>query len=692
MNQRNLKQVFVITFFLLSYNVAFSQDKELARQLVEIADEIYFEQKATVIANEQYAAAANADVDNIYAQYMAGITHIESVGKERSAKYFLRAYEIDPNYRFDLLYWIGKGYQYGMEYDDALEYLNKYKDKLIGEKNYRGKDVVELSIVERNIYECENGRDFMANPANFSIVNAGRKINSDLMDYGAVLNGNEDVMIFTSRRRDGNVNENVADDNFSYEDIYIAKKVDGKWKRAHNIGDQINTEFHDSNLSLSADGSELYIYKDDNGGDIYVSNLLEDGTYSEPEALSNNVNSSFTENSVSVSPDGQILFFSSDRPGGVGGIDIYYSEKDKKGKWGRGKNLGEEINTEFDDYSPFIHYDGKTLFFSTKGRKGMGGYDIFKSEYDSLGEKWEEPVNLGYPINTPDNDVFFVSTKDSKRGYYASVREDGYGYNDIYEVTIPDLIKVDEPMVAKTVDTEAVEKDPTDTKIEKVDVVEAAIELPEQKILKPVSLIVRVEDEATAKSLKAKVKLRGVGDNIVVASKRLANGSYQFDITNMEEKAYMLSAEMDGYMFKSYKMNIPAAGENPMEIKRKVELDPLAVGLSTVLRNIYFNFDKATFADVSYLELNKLEKLLSNSPRMKVEIGGHTDRIGKIIYNKNLSQRRADAVVRWLKKKGIDPRRLSAVGYGKSKPLASNDDESEGRELNRRVEFKVLEK
>ncbi len=684
MAKKYLFQFFAFALILGWHLSAYSQDdnKELAKQIVEIADEIYFEQKAVVIANEQYVMAANMDPENLKANYMAGRTYIESVNKDRSAKFFLQAYEIDSDYRFDLLYWVGKGYQYGMEFEQALDYFNRYKEKLEAEKNYRGQDVITMEQVQRNIYECENGLEFVANPANFSIVNIGKSVNSELMDYAPVLNADEDILIFTTRRRDGNINENVADDNFSFEDIFIAKKVDGKWKKAENIGEQINTLYHDSNLSLNGDGSQLYIYKSENGGDIYKSNLNEDGTYSEPVPMDENINSSFSENSISESPDGQTLFFSSDRPGGIGGLDIYYCKKEKNDKWGRAKNLGEVINTEFDDDSPFIHYDGKTLYFSTKGRKGMGGFDIFKSEYDSAAQEWTEPVNLGYPINTPDNDVFFVSTKDGKRGYYASVREDGYGYNDIYEVTVPELLNGGEELASKDADIQEAPNETSEApQIEKVE---------EKPVLQPVTLLVRVEDDNTAETLKAKVSLTGVGDNIIVPVTK-ENGIYKFNITYPEAKSFMLTAEKDGYVFKSIEVKIPAAKEKPREIKRKIELSPITVGVSSVLRNIYFDFNKATFTQNSYVELNKLEKMLANNPRIKVEIAGHTDRIGTIIYNKDLSQRRADAVVRYLKKKGIDPRRLASQGYGKTKPLASNDDESEGRELNRRVEFKVTE-
>ena len=325
-----------------------------------------------------------------------------------------------------------------MDFDNALVYYKRYEQKTLGDKNYRGDDKVPLSEVQRRIFECENGREFMANPANYSIVNVGTSINSEWRDYAPVLNGDETIMIFTSRRKEGNLNENVDVDNIPFEDIFISKKVDGKWTRAENIGNIVNTTSHDSNLALSADGHQLYIYSPENEGDIYVSEQ-KDGTWSVPQPLSDAINSSYMENSISISPDKQRLFFASNRPGGYGGIDIYVSEKDKKGNWGKSKNLGPMINTEYDEEGPFIDYDGKTLYFSSMGRKGMGGHDVFKAEYDSVDGKWNEPVNLGYPINTPDNDVYFVSTKDGKRGYYASVRTDGMGYQDIYMVSIPDL-------------------------------------------------------------------------------------------------------------------------------------------------------------------------------------------------------------------------------------------------------------
>ncbi len=684
--------------FILAMGTAVAQEedsKELANTYLELAEQIYQEQGAAIeIARDYFVQAADLDPDNIRANFMAGRLYLETVNKDRSSRYLERVYELDPNYRYDITYLIGRGYHLGMDFENALRYYRMYEAKTMSDKNYRGSDKVALSEVQRRITECENGLEFIANPAHFSIVNLGPEINSEWRDYAPVLNEDETIMIFTSRRKEGNLNENVDVDNIPFEDIFISKKIDGKWTKAENIGNVINTSSHDSNLALSADGQQLYIYSDENEGDILVSEQ-KNGVWSPPVPLSDAINSSFMENSVSISPDRQLLFFASNRPGGYGGIDIYVSEKDKRGNWGKSKNLGPVINTEFDEEGPFIDYDGKTLYFSSMGHKGMGGHDIFKSEYDSVAHEWTTPVNLGYPINTPDNDIYFVSTKDGKRGYYASVRSDGMGYTDIYMVTIPDLEDNIERQASakedirrdnepKNPDVAIAAKEPKQEPVP-----EAEPEEP-KKSLQPVTLIINLEDYETGEPLDASVRLRRASDNVVVGIKKLATGIYQMQVTEEKETEYMLSAERNGYMFKNFKMKLPAAQANPLEIKRNIEMERLKTGYQSVLRNIYFDFDKATFKINSYDELNKLEQLMSVNEKIQVEISGHTDNIGRKNYNLWLSRKRANAVVEYLINKGIDERRLIAKGYGDSRPLASNDNEIDGRELNRRVEFRII--
>lgn len=666
------------------------ENKKLAQDYIDQANEILSATPALDLVRDLYILAADADPDNIEANFKAGDVLMKTIGKDRAAKYFQRVFEIDADYRFDVLYWLGFSYQYGLEFDLALEAYNRYRDHLVSNDGYRGNDRVMLSTVDRRIYECRNGKELVANPAHYSIVNVGSAINTESRDYAPVLNRAEDEMVFTSRRRDGNLNANVANDNLPYEDIYISKKVNGVWQYAQNIGEIVNTEFHDSNLALSADGDQLFLYSDENNGDIFTSKKLGDGSWTVPEPIGDNINSSYSENSVSLSPDGNMLFFSSNRPSHVGddeNMDIYYSVMDENGNWGRPKTVGEVINSEYNEDAPFLDYDGKTLYFSSDGRRGMGGYDIFRSVYDSTEGVWGAPANIGYPINTPDNDVFFVSTEDGQRGYYASVREDGMGYTDIYMVTIlqdgQDLAQVDK----KDIEPKEVEKPDTNVDIDPVEPTEPEL------TLQPVILTVNVEDAANELPIDAKVSMKSVGTNVIVASKRASVGSYTFEVRNTASTEYLLTVEKSGYVFNNSKLNIQAvAGLEPKRIQRSISLQKFQVGVSRVLHNIYFNFDKATFATESYSELNKLEKMLAGNPNTKVEISGHTDNIGAKEYNKKLSQMRANAVVNYLAGKGIDKRRLTAVGYGEEHPLASNDDNKEGREINRRVEFRILGK
>jgi len=670
----------IFAFFSTSFGQ--EQDPEQARQYVEVAEGMIEGSMAYDDVREIMVRAADLDTTFLRANFEAGELHMRTIGKDLAVKYFLRVFRQDPDYRFDIQYWIGRSYQMGLNFDKAIEYYNMYKERLAAKPNYQGRDKVDLAVVDRAIYECQNGKEFVANPGNYSIVNIGREINSEYEDYAPVLNGDETEIIFTSRRREDNLNENVFEDNKPFEDIFISKRVGDTWERARNIGPVVNTPYHNSNLALSKDGNTLFIYNDDNGGDIYYSERNANGEWGPPVPLPGIINSSFNEKSISMSSDERTLYFASDRPGGFGGIDIYRATLDSKGQWSNVRNLGPKINTEFDEEGPFIDQDNVTLYFSSKGHKGMGGHDIFKSVFNPETNEWSDPENLGYPINTPDDDVYFVASSDGKRAYYSSVREDGMGYTDIYMITIPEGLKDTEPIVASADTTrkepvQTVEKDPVTTP-----------EKPAATV--PLHYVVSVVDAETQSPLNARVRLQGLRDNVIVASTRSGNGVTDFAIAGPQEKDYRLSVELDGYVFLNETVKLPGAGPEPQTINRTVALRKLAVGVSGVLRNIYFDFDKWSFKNESYNELNKLERMMQQNPNIRVEISGHTDNIGTQAYNMFLSRKRAEAVKDFLTGKGIDGRRIKATGYGESRPLASNDDEREGRELNRRVEFLVI--
>ena len=676
-----VRRLLVITLFsCLAISLKAQDDNApMAQDFLEIANETYFNTRAIIQANELYVQAADLDPGNIEANYMAGRTSLETNFKSKATEYLLRVYKLDPEYQFNLLYMVGQSLQYALKFDQAIQFYNQYLEKVNQQSNYRGQDYTSPEEVDRKIFECKNGIDYTQNPGNYRLENAGGLINSEWDDFSPVLNADETMIVFTTRRGDGNLNPDVFDDNLYHEDIFISTKQNGQWLNSTNIGSVVNTPFHDSNLALSADGKELYIYRDSNAGDIYYSEYRPDGTWSKPVALAAPINSSFTENSFSLSPDGEIAFFSSDRPGTLGGLDIYFATRDRKGDWIAAKNLGPTINTPFDEDGPFIDYDSKSLYFSSKGHKGMGGYDIYKSVYDSATQTWGEPINLGYPINTPDNDVFFVSTPDGERGWYSSAREDGLGFTDVYQVWLSDEIKeASQPVTHPTPEpTPEPEPDPV------------YVEPTPQATLQPVTLLLRVVDEKTKNPMDASLELLGA-EGVPVNMHKVDQGTYEATFNHTSTRQYQLNVQKEGYMYKSLSVDIPAAGSNPQTLRRLLNLDPLQVGYKSILRNIYFDYGKATLTRDSSPELDKLKNMLSQNPNITVEISGHTDSSGPKDFNKKLSQRRAQAVVDYLANAGINKSKMKAVGYGEEQPMASNDDEEEGREINRRVEFKIL--
>lgn len=657
--QRALFFLILITGFAAR---AQQQDKEQARQYYEMATEIMSSTRAADDARELMVIAANFDTTNLKANTEAGIMHIRTIKKEEGIKYLLRVYRQSPNYRFDLDYQIGLSYQYGLNFDKAIEFYTKYKLKLNYNPNYKGKDRIELKDVTRRLEECANGKEFVAAAKPIAITNIGTQINSEFDDYAPVVNADETEMIFTSRRQEGNLNENVSDDNRPFEDIFVSKREGGNWQPATNIGIIVNTKHNESNLAISPNGNTLFIYRDGVGdGDIFTSTRQPDGTWTKPISLPGAINSSFRESSISINKEETMLFFASERPGGLGGIDIYSCIKDKKGQWTIVRNLGPGINTEFDDDGPFIDYDGKTLYFSTKGRKGMGGYDIFKASLLNLEKReWTEPENLGFPINTPDDDIFIVGTATPNRFYYSSVRNDGVGYSDIYLISE----KENAPEVAK---------------------------VPEKKGVQPIKFILEVVDAETKQPVEAKARMRGI-DNTAIGSASLGTGMFEFAVMSTVPKEYTVSVELDGYIFENVKVMLGRATEEPQTVNRRVLLRKVAIGEISALRHVFFDFGKATLQEASFEELNMMVTMMKQNQTMQVEIGGHTDDVGSDSFNKKLSQQRADAVRVYLTNNGVNGRRIKSIGYGEERPIVSNDDESGGREINRRVEFKVIAK
>lgn len=655
---------FLVLVFSSQWMQAQEQDKTQSKQYYDLAKEMVTSTRAVDDARELMVIAANFDTTNLVANFEAGYMYIHTIDKELAEKFFQRVYRQQPTYRFDLEYWIGRSYQYGLQFDKALDFYNRYKNRLQKTStNYSGDDKIEMKDVDRKIEECNNGKEFVASPKAFSIINLGSEINSEFDDYGPVVNADETELIFTTRRRDGNINENVADDNKPYEDVFVSKKVNGKWEQAANVGTPINTRYNNSNLTLSPSGNMLFIYNDGVGdGDIFFSERQQDGSWTAPKPLPGTINSPYHESSVSITKDESTIYFSSERPGGLGVSDIYSARKNSRGAWSVIKNLGPGINTEYEEDSPYIDYDGKTLYFSSMGWKGMGSRDLFKSTLvDEVKSEWSQPENLGYPVNTPDDDVFMTGTSTPNRFYFASERAGGLGYSDIYLVT--DEVKKEDPVVV----SEPVKK-------------EAHVH----------KFILTVLDAETKQPLKAVARMRGA-DNSTIGSLNIADGLYEFVIMSPESKKYIVYVELDGYIFENLGLLLGGATSGETKEEKTIFLRKIKMGEVSVLRHVFFDTGKATLKPESFDELDKLLRMMDQNMKVRVEIGGHTDDVGSHDVNIKLSQQRAASVKSYLTSKGIEGKRVTAVGYGETKPLVSNDDEEGGRAINRRVEFKVLQ-
>jgi Tol biopolymer transport system component len=278
----------------------------------------------------------------------------------------------------------------------------------------------------------------VSKPSSIKVINLGDTINSEYADYGPVLTADQQMLIFTSARPNTTGGEIDESDGRYYEDIYISYKLNSGWTAPLGIGPGINTNGHDASISLSPDGQKLLIYRYDQDllssgipGDLYVSKL-KGTTWTNATKLPQSINTRAWEPSACYSADERSLFFSSNREGGKGGTDLYMVRQLPNGEWALPMNLGDKLNTPFDEDSPFIHPDGKTLYFSSNGHKTMGGYDIFVSRYDDEKKEWSTPENLGYPINTAHDDIHFTLTADGRRVYFSSIRPEGKGDNDIY--------------------------------------------------------------------------------------------------------------------------------------------------------------------------------------------------------------------------------------------------------------------
>ncbi len=497
------------------------------------------------------------------------------------------------------------------QYDSAIFYFEKYQ------KNNYSPDIQHyIDVAKFRIYALQS-------PVPFTPKRLPNTINTSFDEYFPAITANN-VLYFTR------FTEN--------ENIYFSQKKGSNWLESKPLPQNINTKYQEGACTISSDGKTLIFTRciPNIGCDLYISHKNDTG-WTNPQKLPYPINTRYWESQPCLANNGQTLFFTSNRPGGKGDMDIWAIDY-IQGKWLNLRNLGDSINTKGKEMSPFLHFDGKTLYFASNYHPGLGGFDLFVSRYKN--GHWTKPKNLGYPINSSKDDVRLIVEVNGKTAYFSSAIS---GNQDIYTFTL----------------------------------------YPKIRPLPVIYISGQIVDSITKNPLTAQVSIFNLKNNNRVFS----SFTQTFTIT-LAAGDYALFAERQGYMF--YSKNFSIADTNRNYTKHlKIELLPIAPNATMILHNIFFDFNSYTLKPQSYVELKKLVHFLLENPSIKIEIQGHTDNIGSQSYNLKLSQQRAETVRTYLIKHGISPDRLIAKGYGDSKPIASNTT-SQGRALNRRVEIKII--
>lgn len=618
-----------------------------------------------------YKAAYSYNSENAELNFLMAICYLRSDPKTDALSYARKAIDLKEDVHPKGQFILARALHYNFEFSAAIEAYNTYKESL------KERDLKEQTpIIDKYIAQCQAGLKLKKQTARVIIDNMGENINSEFDDYGAILSADGADIVFTSRRGKTGDRINMMDNKY-FEDIYTSKKVDGKWQEAVNIGKPINSDWNDAAVALSQDGQKLIFYRGrERGGDLY-SATLKGSKWKNIHDLTHKLNHKKSqETAICFNADGTTMYFVSNfEDDNYGGKDIYYSILDGK-NWSKPVNLGDVINTEFDEASVYITPDEKYIYFSSKGHNSMGGYDIFVSEYKY--DAWTEPKNLGIPINTPDDELFMSVQMNGRDAYYAGRRKDGFGGLDIYHAI---LLGPEKPLLISS------EDEPI-----------ASISMPKQESFIEKSMQIHytrmtivkgsVTDYNSGKPLSATIELvdNATGKLIKNTSSNQNTGAYLISLPS--GKDYGFSVNADGYMFHSENFVVPEA-QDYKEIFKDIQLQPITPGSKIILHNTFFESGKSTLRVESYSELNRLSKMFEKYPNLVLEISGHTDNRGSLAVNQRLSKARAKSVVDYMVGQGVDPANLKAVGYNFKYPVATNKTK-EGRQENRRVEAKVL--
>jgi outer membrane protein OmpA-like peptidoglycan-associated protein/tetratricopeptide (TPR) repeat protein len=723
--------------FALSDNILLAQN--VSKKSVRKAERYFMNAKFDEAA-ALFSELADKDPKNFDFNFKAGVSWFYSLNTYNRVKglpYLEAAHKVNaPDTVPELYYYLGRTYHIVNRFDDAIGAYSMLKDYI---QTYSG-DTVDVNEVKQYIEMARNGKEMIKNPVNVIITNLGPEVNSQYMEYAPTLPADESFIVFTSRR-EGTTGGNKDDDDLYYEDIYIAKKSGDKWQQAQNGGTNLNSKKHDASVAVSPDGKRLYLYR---AHDIWVS-TREGDSWGKPVKLLPDVNSRSYEPSITISLDEKTIYFVSERKGGQGGKDIWKSTKLEDGKWSSAENLGPGINTPFDEDSPFITPDGNTLYFSSQGHNSMGGLDVFKATMDN--GRWTSPENLGYPINTSWDDVFYVLNTSSNNAYYSTIKDDTYGDYDIYLVTPPKPTEPVKPkkkkvrliFISNIVSTKG--SNGTARIVSQEDTIPLFEDLLTGRIYSIDSVqtgktyTTAVYDKRTGKERKISFTVPENSDGTIyqeVLSEEVKDKKGK--VTEIRTTFYNAIFNTDSVIADDQELSMLSTSDwaaKYSRLVRKIDTnktklnfkvysfidkipDVLASGQdgntqqgqagtetwggkrdSLRFTPITFDYQKAQLTGETMRSLNAIYEFMAANKDAKIEIHGYTDFKGSDIYNLDLSKQRANVVMNYLKNKGIPVTRMKVIAHGEADPVAPNQnpdgsDNPSGREKNRRVEFIVV--
>lgn len=657
MNKVIILLLFIATPYIVSAQYDYSTKNKKAIK--------YYEEALTAFGRMDYYNAADlmqkaikADKKFIEAHIVLSEIYMDNGNYSKAIESYQNAIDIDPDFFPGIYFSLGQLEMVEQDFESAKMHLEKYL-------TYNDIKPISRSQAERKLESCKFAIYAVNNPVPFNPENLGENINTEYNEYWPTLTADEQTLIFTRLIPKGLVDygddesESVETEDQEMlpgmsnvqEDFYISYKNNNEWLMAVNAGKEINTAGNEGAQTITADGRTMYFTacnRSDGKGrcDIYVAEKVG-SNWSEPVNIGGPVNSAYWEAQPSISPDGRTLYFVSNRPGGMGQKDIWKSDRIAESKWTKPVNLGVNINTPGEEQSPFIHYDNKTLYFSSDGLIGMGGFDLFKVTKIDDGT-WSEATNLGYPINTVYDEVGLIVNARGDKAFFASDRLNNRGR---------DLFK---------------------------------FELYKEIRPNPVSYLKgKVFDNNTKNSLEASFELIHLDRNEIVMEAKSDKISGEFLVCIPTNNDYALNVSKEGYLFYSDNFSLKGVFEITDPFIKDVPLNPIKPGEKIILRNIFYATDSYELIDKSVAELDKLTKFLENNPALKIEISGHTDNVGTNAYNLELSRKRAKSVVDYLTENGISNERLTYKGYGEEQPVDTNETE-EGRANNRRTEIKII--